>query len=220
MKVNEKICLRVLDAAMTDWAFKDLLLALPEKNIKEIIVLPSYLRRAKQLLARTAIKIGAVVDYPLGAGTISKKAFEVGQLFQQGADFLEVTISEELLLHQTAELDQFQTNIHPLTLVWGEVRMHLVTDQMKELAKISCAQKINRLGWKTISLGQKLSIKQALHDSVIFEYDGGKNLAIQLNLDYLDFQELAELLQTKVQKIGLIHSDSLDLLYELPTNAS
>lgn len=74
MFLREIISLRLLDPTLTDWDFKDLLLTLPEQKIKEIVVLPSYLRRAKQLLSLTDIKIGTVIDYPLGAGTLGKKS--------------------------------------------------------------------------------------------------------------------------------------------------
>ena len=100
MKVSEIISLRLVDPTITDWDFKDQLLSLQNKPLKEIVVLPNHLERAKQLLAKTSIEIGTVIDYPLGNGTIAKKAFEVGKAFQSGADFLEITVSPTMLIQQ------------------------------------------------------------------------------------------------------------------------
>lgn len=209
MLLRERISLRILDAAMTDWDFKDYLLQLSEEKIKEIVVLPSYLRRAKQLLSFTDIKIGTVIDYPLGVGTTGKKAFEVGQAFRDGADFLELTISPVILLG--AEAEELSDALRALAVAWGEIRLQLDTTGMKELTKIECAQRIKKLGWRYVVLGEASTIEEAVHNATIFEYDGGKQLILQINVEKADPAIITELVQQGINYFGVRQVDLADL---------
>ncbi|WP_122645786.1 deoxyribose-phosphate aldolase [Enterococcus mediterraneensis] len=209
MFLREIISLRLLDPTLTDWDFKDLLLTLPEQKIKEIVVLPSYLRRAKQLLSLTDIKIGTVIDYPLGAGTLGKKAFEVGQAFQDGADFLELTVNAETLLG--SEITELESSLGSLALAWGEIRLKINTGDMKELTKIESAERIKKLGWKRVVLDGIKTSEAALHDAEIFEYDGGKQLAVQINLQSADPETIKELSAQGVDYFGLSSLKTVDL---------
>ncbi len=216
MKVSELVSLRVVDPAMKEWDLKDLMEELRQTSgIREVIVLPANLRRVKQLLAGTGIRIGTVIDYPLGCGTVAKKAFEVGHSFQDGAEFLELSISSDILLHQPAMIRELDLALSPLSIAWGEIRTRVDSRELPELTKIDLAAAMRELGWSWLVLGEGADIETAKHDATTFEYDGGKKLRLQVNLESATQEELQELLLRGVDRVGLSSLAGLDLTYEL-----
>ncbi|MGM0138468.1 deoxyribose-phosphate aldolase [Enterococcus sp. DIV0755b] len=215
MDVSEVVSLRLVNPAMTDWDFKDQLLALQTQPVKEIVVLPNHLERAKQLLARTTIKIGTVIDYPLGNGTIAKKAFEVGKAFQSGADFLEITVSPTMLIQQCEQAQVLQQTLHSLAMAWGEIRIRVDSRHLKELQKIEIAETIKKLGWNHLVLGEGDSFENAKHDATIFAYDAGKAVELQINLIKPDTKQLQELLLSGADCFGVFTLENLDLTAKL-----
>lgn len=215
MKVSEIISLRLVDPTMTDWDFKDQLLSLQNKPLKEIVVLPNHLERAKQLLAKTSIEIGTVIDYPLGNGTIAKKAFEVGKAFQSGADFLEITVSPTMLIQQSAKAKELNKTLQSLAMAWGEIRLRVDSRNLKELQKIEIAQQIKALGWHHLILGEGDSFDNAKHDATIFDYDAGKTVKLQINLTSVTSEQLQELILSGADSFGVLTLANLDLTAEL-----
>lgn len=203
-KLQEAISYRVLDAAMTDWDFKDLILSLDEQQVSEVLVLPSYLRRAKQLLMTSSIRLGCVIDYPLGNGTLGKTAFETGQMFREGADFLEIWRQPLFYLTENDEGKSFYDSLKALTVAGGEIRWAVATKEMKELTKIQIAQKLKERECRYITLGEDLTLEQAKHDLELFQLDGGDQLEVQLNLQSSVLQDLQEVLAQGAGKVGLL----------------
>lgn len=215
---KDVLSFRFLQAGLTDWLLKDTITEFKALGVQEIIVLPSDLRRVKQLLAGSEIQVGCVVDFPLAQGTIAKKAFEIGRSFMDGADFLEVWLPATLLAEeeQVADLEEFMETSRSLALSGGEIRWAINTAFMNELAKIQVAQHLKAWNWPSITLGQTLSVSEALHDVSIFALDGGSQLRIQVNVAATqeDQQPLAALLQSGAAKIGLPFTESTVLLTE------
>lgn len=210
-KVRDLVSYRIVEGQMTDWAFKDLLLALSDKNIPEALVLPSYLRRAKQLCAEKPIKIGCGIDYPLACGTLAKVSFEIGQAFQDGADFLEIWLNQRLFLEGMSEFETFFDTLHSFSLQGVEIRIAVNTDDMKELTKILVAQRLRQFAWRNLTLGRNPSIEAALHDLALFSLDGGPQLEIQCNLSQASNEAIALLYGKGAKKFGLFSLTELDL---------
>lgn len=219
MKVSELVSLRLVAPDMKDWELKDTLTQLrQEKQVQEVVVLPANLRRAKQLLAPTTIKIGAVIDYPLGSGTVAKKAFEAGQAFQEGADFIELSVNSYTLLEQADLVAQLEDTLRGIAVTWGEIRTRVAAEQLTEIKKLAILPRMRELGWKCLVLEEGNSAADALHDAETFSFDGGKHLQLQLNLEQASFSQLQSLLKTGVTRVGLRDLGALDLTAELSTN--
>lgn len=203
---KDKLSFRFLQAGLTDWLLKDTLADYKTLGVQEIVVLPSDLRRVKQLVQETDMQVGCVVDFPLAQGTIAKKAFEIGHSFMDGADFLEVWLPASLLVDESrkADLEELMETSRSLALSGGEIRWAIHTEQMNELTKIQVAQQLKALDWPSVTLGQELGLTEALHDVSIFNLDGGSQLSIQVNT-VIDNNQAAfeELLQAGVSKIGV-----------------
>lgn len=213
MKVSEVVSLRLLDATMKDWEFKDLLVKLRKENqIREVVVLPNQLRRAKQLLAQTQIKIGTVVDYPLGSGTVAKKAFEAGRSFQEGADFLELSVTSFTLLEQPQLVQDLEAALRGISLAWGEIRTRVAADQLTEIKKLALLPRMNELGWQWLVLEEGTSFADALHDAETFSFDGGDKLQLQVNLEEVTATDIQTLVKKGVSRIGITRFGELDLV--------
>ena len=163
---KDKLSFRFLQAGLTDWLLKDTFTEFKTLGVQEVIVLPSDLRRAKQLTEGSEIQVGCAVDFPLAQGTIAKKAFEIGHSFMDGADFLEVWLPAALLVEKerTADLAELMETSRSLALSGGEIRWAVNTSLMNELTKIQVAQRLKAWDWPSITLGQQLTVSDALHD--------------------------------------------------------
>lgn len=216
VKISDVVSLRILDPAMRDWELKDALTAARQQpGLQEIVVLPVHLRRAKQLLLGTDIRLGAVVDYPLGCGTVAKKAFEVGKSFQEGADFLELTVNGDALLQQPEMAAELERALVPLASAWGEIRTRLDSREITELTKIYLGRAMKEWGWPCLVLGQGTSIENALHDATTIAYEGGDKLKLQINLERITPEDLQELVNRGVARVGLTRFEDLNLQQEL-----
>ncbi|MEQ2877729.1 deoxyribose-phosphate aldolase [Enterococcus asini] len=216
MKVSELVSLRLVAPDMKDWELKDTLTKLRQENlVQEVVVLPTNVRRAKQLLAPTAIKIGTVVDYPLGSGTVAKKAFEAGHAFQEGADFIELSVNSYTLLEQATLVAQLEDTLRGIAVTWGEIRTRVAAEQLTEIKKLAILPRMGELGWKCLVLDEGASVADALHDAETFSFDGGEKLQLQLNLTEASVTVLRDLVKNGVTRVGVEDLGDLDLSAEL-----
>ena len=103
---------------------------------------------------------------------------------------------------RTADLAELMETSRSLALSGGEIRWAVNTSLMNELTKIQVAQRLKAWDWPSITLGQQLTVSDALHDVSIFALDGGPQLTIQVNTaaSVTDQKSLAELLQAGAAK--------------------
>jgi hypothetical protein len=200
---QRNVSVRLLAADLTDWYLKDVLMDCQQTTVKEIVVLPAAIRRAKQLAQTSDIQIGGVIDYPLAQGTTAKVAFEIGRAFMDGADFLEVWLPASLLLHNSRGFEELIEMIRSLTLTGGEIRLALQTESMNELTKIQVAQQLKAQNWPSIVLGQETPLADAIHDVTLFALDGGDQLMIQSNPEAIDGAAYDQLAAAGASKVSI-----------------
>lgn len=166
---------------LTDAQLKQLATEAILAGVSQITTLPSYLPRLK-MLTRQQIALRGLADYPLGQGTLAKQAFEVAQLFQQGAASVAIVLPPQLLSADPAVFQTFQETLVPLALAWGELLFLVSTKDLKELAKITAAQRLRELGIRRVILCGETA-EDLLHDVSIFRLDGGADLVIEAHGD-------------------------------------
>ncbi|OTN77740.1 hypothetical protein A5886_002841 [Enterococcus sp. 8G7_MSG3316] len=194
---------RLLAADLTDWHLKDAIIYCQQGAVDEIVVLPSAIRRAKQLAQTSDLQIGGVIDYPLAQGTMAKVAFEMGRAFMDGADFLEVWLPSSVLLDNSRGFEELIETIRSLTLSGGEVRLGLQTESMNELTKIQVAQQLKARNWPSVVLGQGTPLADAIHDVTLFALDGGPQLSIQSNPEGVDAAAYDQLIEAGAAKVSI-----------------
>ena len=82
-----------LNNMITEEEMKEFLEKAKELNFNSVIISPTYIKLAKEILADTNVKVGSVVGFPLGFESTESKVAEAKALIESGADELDVVIN-------------------------------------------------------------------------------------------------------------------------------
>ncbi|GGC86975.1 deoxyribose-phosphate aldolase [Enterococcus wangshanyuanii] len=197
----EKLSIMLLDPTLTDQQLTDELLFLKDFSIHSIFVLPCNVARAKQLLTETRIRIGSFTDFPLGGGTLAKKAFETGKLYREGASEVFVAMTPDQLTfggHQS-----YQT-LAPLAFGHDGLGFFIDSSQLNEYQKQQLTIDLAKMeNIKFMSIGLDLSMKEALYDMSIFRSGAKNQRMFQVNVKAPTLLEMELLFQAGASRIGL-----------------
>ncbi|MBL1228095.1 deoxyribose-phosphate aldolase [Enterococcus sp. BWB1-3] len=195
----KQLSVLLLDSSMTDQQLKEDILFIREFGIKAVIVLPCQITRTKQLLEGTTIQVGSIADYPLGAGTLGKQAFETGEIYRNGAAEVYITATLENL---PISKQTFQM-LEPLSFGKGQLGFFIDIDEMPEEDRSRIAFQIGRVNVKEILLGTGISVEDALFHLGIFRTARERQLRVQVNVNSPTLLEIEILLQSGADVIGI-----------------
>ena len=82
-----------LNNIISEEEMKEFLEKAKETTFHSVVVSPTYVQLAKEILADTGIKVGSVVGFPLGFEDTESKLAETKTLLNKGVDELEVVIN-------------------------------------------------------------------------------------------------------------------------------
>ncbi len=82
-----------LNNIISEEEMKEFLEKAKETTFHSVVVSPTYVQLAKEILADTGIKVGSVVGFPLGFEDTESKLAETKTLLDKGVDELEVVIN-------------------------------------------------------------------------------------------------------------------------------
>ena len=82
-----------LNNMITESEMREFLEKAKELNFNSVVVSPTYVPLAKEILADTDIKVGSVVGFPLGFDDTESKVAQAKELINKGADDIEVVIN-------------------------------------------------------------------------------------------------------------------------------
>lgn len=82
-----------LNNMITESEMKEFLEKAKELNFNSVVISPTYIPLAKEILADTDIKIGSVVGFPLGFEDTESKIAEAKELLNKGVDEIEAVIN-------------------------------------------------------------------------------------------------------------------------------
>ena len=82
-----------LNNMITESEMKEFLEKAKELNFNSVVISPTYVTLAKEILADSDIKVGSVVGFPLGFEDTESKIAEAKDLIKKGADEIEVVIN-------------------------------------------------------------------------------------------------------------------------------
>ena len=174
------------------------------ENIKELFVLPAQIRRVKQLLFHTNIKIGSFIDYPLASGTKEKNAFEIAHTIKEGADVLEIFLP--LIQIKTQNWRALYKEIalyNSITHTHVEVRYAIIHEEITELEKIYLARNMNALGIHAGAIHFE-NTNDALHVAELFQFEAPNNFQMNMNIQHLDLRKVERLHEKGVKNVGSI----------------
>ena len=105
---------------------KEFLEKAKELNFNSVVISPTYVPLAKEILADTNIKVGSVVGFPLGFEDTESKIAETQELLKKGADEIEVVINLSCLKDEKYSL--LENEIKQLKEVVGDKILKVVIE--------------------------------------------------------------------------------------------
>ena len=103
MQLNQYIDHTLLKPTATPGDIEKLCKEAVDHQFYAICVSPSYIQLAKSALEGSAVKIAAVIDFPLGAMTTKAKVFEAKDAIELGADEIDMVINIGMLRAEKIE---------------------------------------------------------------------------------------------------------------------
>jgi|TARA_R100001369_G_scaffold85875_1_gene119907 deoxyribose-phosphate aldolase len=103
MQLNQYIDHTLLKPTATPGDIEKLCKEAVDHQFYAICVSPSYIQLAKSALEGSAVKIAAVIDFPLGAMTTKAKVFEAKDAIELGADEIDMVINIGMLKAEKIE---------------------------------------------------------------------------------------------------------------------
>lgn len=129
-----------LSNMITENEMKEFLEKAKELNFNSVVISPTYVPLAKEILADTNIKIGSVIGFPLGFEDTKTKVNAAKSLVEQGADDIEVVINLSYLKDE--KYDLLVDEIKQLKEVVGDkiLKVIIETKALEDYEKANAAK--------------------------------------------------------------------------------
>lgn len=113
-----------LNNVISESEMKEFLEKAKELNFNSVVISPTYISLAKEMLAGSNIKIGSVVGFPLGFEDTQSKIAEVKALIEAGADEIEVVTNLSYLKDEKYNL--LEDEVRQLKEVAGDKILKII----------------------------------------------------------------------------------------------
>ena len=129
-----------LNNMITESEMREFLEKAKELNFNSVVVSPTYVPLAKEILADTDIKVGSVVGFPLGFDDTESKVAQAKELINKGADDIEVVINLSYLKDEKYAL--LENEIKQIKEVIGDkiLKVIIETKALEDYQKANAAK--------------------------------------------------------------------------------
>ena len=117
-----------------------------ELNFNSVVISPTYVPLAKEILADTDIKIGSVVGFPLGFEDTASKVAEAKVLVENGADEIESVLNLSYLKEE--KYDLIEEEVRQLREAVGDKLLKIIieTKALEDYEKANAAKAAEKGG--------------------------------------------------------------------------
>ena len=135
-----------LNNMITESEMKEFLEKAKELNFKSVVISPTYVTLAKEILADTEIKVGSVVGFPLGFEDTESKIAETKELINKGTDEIEVVMNLSHLKDE--KYDLIENEISQIKEVVGDKILKVVIESkaLEDYEKANAAKAAEKSG--------------------------------------------------------------------------
>jgi len=135
-----------LNNMITESEMKEFLEKAKELNFNSVVISPTYVTLAKEILADTEIKVGSVVGFPLGFEDTESKIAETKELINKGTDEIEVVINLSHLKDE--KYDLIENEISQIKEVVGDKILKVVIESkaLEDYEKANAAKAAEKSG--------------------------------------------------------------------------
>jgi len=155
-------------------------------NFRSVVVLPTFLKRVKNNLKNTDIKVGTVVGFPLGGDLSSVKSYETLAALMEGADEIDFVMNiSKFLDNELFEVQkEMKTIVEHVKKKDGICKVIIETCLLDDMQKIKAARLVVDSGADFIqtstgfskagvSLEDVILLKKNLKDEIKIKASGG-----------------------------------------------
>lgn len=135
-----------LNNMITENEMREFLEKAKELNFNSVVISPTYISLAKEVLKDTDIKIGSVVGFPLGFEDSNSKIAEAKSLIDTGIDELEVVINLSHLKDE--KYDLIENEIKQIKEACGEKTLKVIIESkaLEDYEKANAAKAAQKAG--------------------------------------------------------------------------
>ncbi|MDO5859508.1 deoxyribose-phosphate aldolase [Methanobrevibacter sp.] len=135
-----------LNNIITEEEMKEFLEKAKESTFNSVVVSPTYIPLAKEVLSDTDIKVGSVVGFPLGFEDTETKIAETTALIDKGVDELEVVINLSYL--KDKKYDLIGKEIEEIKKVMGDkiLKVNIEVKALDDAEKSAIVQVAQKAG--------------------------------------------------------------------------
>ena len=129
-----------LNNMISESEMKEFLEKAKELNFHSVVVTPTYVPLAKEVLADSDVKVGSVVGFPLGFEDTESKVAETKELIEKGADEIEVVINLSYLRDEKYSL--LENEIKQIKEVMGDriLKVIIETKALEDYEKANASK--------------------------------------------------------------------------------
>ncbi len=135
-----------LNNMITESEMKEFLEKAKELNFNSVVISPTYVPLAKEMLADSDIKVGSVVGFPLGFEDTESKIAETKELLKKGVDEIEVVLNLSHLKDEKYSL--IENEISQIKEVMGDKILKVVIESkaLEDYEKANAAKAAEKSG--------------------------------------------------------------------------
>jgi deoxyribose-phosphate aldolase len=129
-----------LNNILTESEMKEFLEKAKELNFNSVVVSPTYVSLAKEILDGSEVKVGSVIGFPLGFEDTASKVAEAKALLDKGVDEFEVVINLSYLKDE--KYDLIETEIKQIKETIGDKLLKVIieTKALEDYQKANAAK--------------------------------------------------------------------------------
>ena len=129
-----------LNNIITESEMKEFLEKAKELNFNSVVVSPTYVSLAKEILDGSKVKVGSVIGFPLGFEDTASKVAEAKALLDKGVDEFEVVINLNYLKDE--KYDLIETEIKQIKETIGDKLLKVIieTKALEDYQKANAAK--------------------------------------------------------------------------------
>lgn len=135
-----------LNNIITESEMKEFLEKAKELNFNSVVISPTYVPLAKEMLKDTDIKVGSVVGFPLGFEDSKSKIAEASSLIENGVEEVEVVLNLSYLKDEKYEI--LENEISQIKEVVGDkiLKVIIETKALEDYEKANAAKLAEKSG--------------------------------------------------------------------------
>ena len=135
-----------LSNMITEGEMREFLEKAKELNFNSVVISPTYVTLAKEMLKDTEIKVGSVIGFPLGFEDTESKVAEAKALLDKGVDEFEVVINLSHLKDE--KYDLIENEIRQIKETVGDKTLKVIieTKALADYQKANSAKAAEKAG--------------------------------------------------------------------------